>query len=140
MLGGEFKHNLDAKNRIFIPSKMREELGATFVVAKALRQKCLVVYSLAGWDKYMAPIMAQNGKLRERTLRFLNATSAEVTPDAQGRIVLPKHLVDYAEIDKSLVIVGCYDRAEIWSEETYTALQVEENLEDMIAELESYGL
>ncbi|MBQ9761092.1 MAG: division/cell wall cluster transcriptional repressor MraZ [Clostridia bacterium] len=140
MLGGEFRHNLDAKNRIFIPSKMREELGDTFVVAKALRQKCLMAYSLAGWDKYMAPIMAQNGNLRERTLRFLNATSAEVTPDSQGRIVLPRHLVDHAGIDKALVIVGCYDHAEIWSEAGYEQLQSEEDVAAMIAELESFGL
>ena len=140
VLGGEFKHNLDAKNRIFIPAKMRDELGESFVVAKGLRQKCLVAYSLAEWDKYMAPILAQNGNLRERTLRFLNATSAEVTPDSQGRIVLPKHLIDHADIEKSLVIVGCYDHAEIWSEAGYEKLRSEEDVAAMIAELESFGL
>lgn len=140
MLGGEFRHNLDSKNRIFIPSKMRDELGASFVVAKGLRQKCLVVYSLAEWDQYMKPILAQNGNLRERTLRFLNATSAEVTPDSQGRIVLPKHLIDHAEIEKPLVVVGCYDHAEIWSEAGYDKLQSEEDVAAMIAELESFGL
>lgn len=140
MLGGEFRHNLDSKNRIFIPSKMRDELGASFVVAKGLRQKCLVVYSLAEWDQYMKPILVQNGNLRERTLRFLNATSAEVTPDSQGRIVLPKHLIDHAEIEKPLVVVGCYDHAEIWSEAGYDKLQSEEDVAAMIAELESFGL
>ena len=52
MLGGEFRHNLDPKNRIFIPSKLREELGSSFVIAKSLREKCLVAYSLEEWDKY----------------------------------------------------------------------------------------
>ncbi len=141
MLGGEFRHNLDSKNRIFIPAKMRDALGTTFVVSKALRQKCLAVYSLEEWDKYMEPILRQNGNLRERTLRFLNASSAEVTPDSQGRIVLPKHLVEYAGIDKALVVVGCYNRAEIWSEEAYDLLNANENdLASMIAELESFGL
>ena len=92
MLGGEFRHNLDPKNRIFIPSKLREEFGSSFVIAKSLREKCLVAYSLEEWDKYMAPLNEQNRKLQEKTKRFLNASVADATPDSQGRIVLPKHL------------------------------------------------
>ena len=140
MLGGEFRHNLDPKNRIFIPSKLREELGSSFVIAKSLREKCLVAYSLEEWDKYMAPLNEQNRKLQEKTKRFLNASVADATPDSQGRIVLPKHLVEYAGIEKGIVIVGCYNYAEIWSEEAYDKLREDEDVEAMIAELESIGL
>ena len=140
MLGGEFRHNLDPKNRIFIPSKLREELGSSFVIAKSLREKCLVAYSLEEWDKYMAPLNEQNRKLQEKTKRFLNASVADATLDSQGRIVLPKHLVEYAGIEKGIVIVGCYNYAEIWSEEAYDKLREDEDVEAMIAELESLGL
>ena len=140
MLSGEFNHKLDTKNRIFVPSKLREELGESFVIAKSLREKCLVVYSLEEWNKYMSPINEQNRKLQERAKRFLNATAAEVTPDSQGRIVLPKHLIDYAQITRALTIVGCFNYAEIWSDELYEQCKAEDDFESMVAELESLGL
>jgi MraZ protein len=140
MIGGEFKHNLDAKNRIFIPAKMRDELGETFIVAKNIREKCLKIYSRTEWDKYIKPLTEQSRKLVDKVLRYLSSSSAEVTPDAQGRIVLPKELISYAEIQRNVVVVGCYDCAEIWAEESYNKLKEEEDIEEMLAELESLGL
>ncbi len=140
MLGGEFRHNLDPKNRIFIPSKLREELGASFVVAKDIREKCLKVYSVEGWENYIAPLRAQNRKLSEKILRFLHASLVQVAPDSQGRIVLPVELVKHAEINRNVVIVGCFDWAEIWAEEIYDQLKEDEDITAMLAELESLGL
>lgn len=140
MLGGEYRHGLDAKNRVFIPAKLREELGQTFIVAKDLREKCLKVYSQAEWDRYLAPIKNQERRLAERVLRFLSASMTQVTPDSQGRILLPKDLVQYAEIGRDVVVVGCYDYAEIWAEESYNKLKENEDVEEMIRELESFGL
>ncbi len=140
MLGGEYRHGLDAKNRIFIPAKLREELGATFVVAKDIREKCLKVYSLAGWEQYITPLREQKRKLSERIMRFLHASLVQVTPDSQGRIVLPQELIEYAEMDKSLVVVGCGDYAEIWAENVYEALKSEEDLSEILSELEDLGL
>lgn len=140
MLGGEYRHGLDAKNRVFIPAKLREELGQTFIVAKDLREKCLKVYSQAEWDRYLAPIKNQERRLAERVLRFLSASMTQVTPDSQGRILLPKDLVQYAEIARDVVVVGCYDYAEIWAEESYSKLKENEDVEELIRELESFGL
>ncbi len=150
MLGGEYSHNLDAKNRIFIPAKLREELGETFVLVKALRGKCLKIYSKAEWEKYIAPLrrtekrypeeILPDRKLSERTLRFLHASLQQVTPDTQGRIVLPQELVSFAEIERNVTIVGCCDYAEIWAEESYQKMRAEENIDEMIAELEALGL
>ena len=140
MLGGEYRHGLDPKNRVFIPAKLREELGETFVVVKDLREKCLKIYSQAEWDKYIAPIKNQERRLVEKVLRFLNSSMAQVTPDSQGRIVLPKDLVQYADIQRDVVIVGCYDYAELWAEASYEKLKAEEDVEEMIRELESFGL
>ncbi|MBQ1262155.1 MAG: division/cell wall cluster transcriptional repressor MraZ [Clostridia bacterium] len=140
MLGGEYRHGMDAKNRVFIPAKLREELGQTFIVAKDLREKCLKVYSQAEWDRYLAPIKNQERRLAERVLRFLSASMTQVTPDSQGRILLPKDLAQYAEIEHDVVVVGCYDYAEIWAEEAYSRLKENEDVEEMIRELESFGL
>jgi MraZ protein len=140
MLGGEYRHGIDPKNRVFIPSKLRDELGQTFVLVKDLREKCLKIYSQEEWDRYIAPIKNQERRLAERVLRFLNSSMAQVTPDSQGHILIPKDLVQYAEIERDVVVVGCYDYAEIWAEESYNKLKETENVEEMIRELESFGL
>ena len=86
MFGGEYRHSKDSKNRVFMPAKLREELGETFVIAKDIREACLKVYSLSGWEEYIAPLKAQNRKLSEKILRFLHASLTQVTPDSQGRV------------------------------------------------------
>ena len=140
MFGGEYKHNLDAKNRIFVPSKLREELANALVVVKDLRETCLKVYSPEGWEEYLKPIRQQNRRLQEKVMRFLNSSMAQLTPDSQGRITLPRELVEYAEIKDSAVVVGCGDYAEIWAEEVYDQIKEEIDLEEMISELEELGL
>ena len=140
MLGGEYRHGLDTKNRIFIPAKLRVELGESFVVAKDIREKCLKVYSQSGWESYIAPIRKMECKHSEKILRFLHSSLAQVSPDSQGRIVLPADLVLHADIQRNVVIVGCCDYAEIWAEEKYEALKADEDLSEMLAELEELGL
>lgn len=143
MLSGEFKHGIDPKNRLFIPSKHREELCAacdSFMVAKSIRENCLKVYSMGEWEAYISPITKMERKDSERILRALHRDAAQVTPDSQGRIVLPVSLIQYAGITKGAVIVGCGTYSEIWAEENYESMVEEENLEGMRELLESYGL
>lgn len=140
MFSGEFKHTLDTKNRLFIPAKHREELGESFMVAKSIRENCLKVYSMEEWEDYISPILKMERKASEAILRALHRDAALVTPDSQGRIVIPVALVEYAHIQKTAVVVGCGKYAEIWSEEDYNAMVAEENIADIKALLESYGL
>lgn len=140
MLGGTFQHSVDAKNRFFIPAKMRDDLGASFVVVKSLRETCLKVYSLEGWNAYLEPIRHQNRNLSERAMRFLNESMAQVEPDSQGRIVLPQDLMDFAGIGKCALIIGCGDYAEIWNETDYQKRKEEQDFAAMVKELESFGL
>jgi MraZ protein len=143
MLSGEFRHNIDPKNRLFIPAKHREELtlgNECFMVAKSIRENCLKVYSMSEWEEYISPIRKMERKDSERILRALHKDAAQVSPDSQGRIVLPPTLVQYAGIVKGAVIVGCGAYGEIWAEEAYEAMLEEDNLEGMKELLESYGL
>lgn len=140
MLGGEYRHSIDPKNRIFIPTKLREELGQPLVVAKDIREKCLKIYSREGWESYIAPLLDQNRKLSEKIMRYLHASLLQATPDTQGRIVLIPELIEYAEIQKNIVVVGCGHYAEIWAEESYDALKNAVDREEMVAELEALGL
>jgi len=158
MLSGEFRHSVDAKNRLFIPSKHRDELCADvseeilnsenaveekskyFMITKSIREKCLKVYSMAAWEDYIAPILKLERKDSEKILRSLHKDAAQVSPDSQGRIVLTPVLMKYAEIEKSVVIVGCGTCAEIWSERLYDEMNAEEDMEDIRSTLEAYGL
>ncbi len=140
MLSNNFKHNVDAKNRLFVPAKYREELGETFVVSQSIRGNYLKIYSHAEWEKYIAPIKLLPRKTSEEALRFLIGNSIEVSPDAQGRIILPNSMLQFASITKGTVIIGCGDYAEIWAEESYENNQVEQDMEALRAALEDCGL
>ena len=140
MLSGEFKHTLDPKKRLFIPAKHREELGESFMVARSIRDNCLKVYSMEEWDKYIEPILKMDRKDSEVILRTLHRNAAQVSPDAQGRIVLPVSLIEHAKIVKGAVVVGCGTYAEIWAEEEYELTLEGENLDDIKSVLESFGL
>ena len=140
MLSGEFRHCLDPKNRLFIPAKHREELGDTFMVVRSIRENCLQVYSSEEWESYIAPIRKMERRDSEKILRTLHRNAAQVSPDSQGRIVLPPSLIEHASIVKGAVVVGCGGYAEIWAEEVYDSKLLEEDLDDIRATLESFGL
>jgi MraZ protein len=140
MLSNNFRHNVDAKNRLFVPAKYREELGETFIVSQSIRGNYLKIYSHTEWEKYIAPIKLLPRKTSEEALRFLIGNSIEVSPDGQGRIVLPGTMLQFASITKGTVIIGCGDYAEIWAEESYDNNQEEQDMEALRAALEDCGL
>ena len=92
MLTGEFRHILDTKNRIFMPSKHREELGAQFIVARDIREKCLKVYSLEGWANYIAPIKQLDRSLAEKTMRFLHRNASQAFKCCHIPVHFPVHV------------------------------------------------
>ena len=120
---GQFSHNIDAKGRLFIPVSLRKELGQTFHVTVG-QDHCLSVYSDESWAAFMA-------KLKElsynevKKLRALFAYAADCEPDSQGRILIPAKLREYAGLTKEVVVVGSFDRAEIWSAERWAAIENE---------------
>ncbi len=140
MFTGEYEHSVDAKNRIFVPAKFREELGESFIVSRDLRGKRLKIFSLSGWKEYIAPMLAQERRISEMAMRYLHRNAVQVTPDAQGRIVLTRELLEFAEIERTAVIVGCSTYAEIWSSENWAVELESENVDDIRLELERFGL
>ena len=140
MLSGEFKHTLDPKKRLFIPAKHREELGESFMISRSMRENCLKVYSMEEWEKYIEPILKMARKDSEKITRSLHRNAVQVSPDAQGRIILPQALIEHAGIVKGAVVVGCGAYAEIWSEEEYARTLELEDLDEIRSILESFGL
>ena len=132
MLIGQYQHNIDAKNRVIVPAKFREDLGERFYVTKGL-DGCLFVLSEEGWKRLQDKIVAMPMSKARQLHRLFFSGAAEVEPDKQGRILIPQPLRDYASIEKDVTFIGTGDRAEIWSTECWT--QFNDNLtEDSIAE------
>ena len=140
MLTGEYRHSVDAKNRLFIPAKHREELGPSFIIVRDVRGPRLKIFSMAEWEAYIAPIKQQERKIAEQALRFLHRDAVFVEPDSQGRVVLSPSLLAYAGITKEAVVVGCSAYAEIWSAEAYDLETASEDAEAIRAQLELFGL
>lgn len=116
MLVGNFRHTLDSKKRIFIPAKFREELGEKIVIAKS-RVQCLKIYTEEAWTELAMKMKENPGDETGELRRFLFLSAIEVQPDAQGRVVLSQELCDYAGLKKTAVIIGMFDKCEIWDED-----------------------
>ncbi len=119
---GEYRHNIDSKNRLFIPAKHREALGTPLVVYPNIRTKTLKICSVAEWRAITEKMTALPVAQRENLMRFFNRMGDTFEPDAQGRVTLNQALVDYAGLKGSVYIIGCGQNAEIWSEKEYEAM------------------
>ncbi len=135
---GKYRHSVDPKGRLFVPAKLREELGEAFYVTLGLN-KCLTVYTQASWEsfeeKYNNVPISQYG-----ALRFLLANMVKCEPDKQGRFLLPQELRDYAGITQNVVFIGQGSHAEIWDAEAYDALEREQlRPENLLAAMKELG-
>jgi len=140
---GKYPAKLDEKNRLFVPAKLRNELGGTFFVTLGVNcgHRCLTVYTESDWatlgQNYNALPISQRSAAT--SLIFMNAT--ECAPDKQFRFGLTQFLLDYAGIERDVMIVGRAGQAEIWDAKEFAAFE-QENLtpEKLLASLEAIGL
>ena len=109
---GIYQHTIDAKGRLFMPAKLREELGDTFYVTLSV-EKCLSAYSAESWDAFMAKIRTMS-KMNQIKMRPLFSHAAKCELDTQGRILIPQALRDFAGLTKNVTVVGNGDCAELW--------------------------
>lgn len=120
MFIGEYQHALDTKNRMIVPSKLREELGNKFVITKGL-DGCLYAYPLQEWknlEEKLKTLPLTNRDARA-FVRFFFAGACEIEMDKQGRGLIPQNLKEYAGIEKEIVSIGVLTRVEIWSKEKW---------------------
>lgn len=122
MFYGEFFHSVDRKGRIIMPSKFREAAKGNFIekffVTRGL-DKCLFMFPEEEWKAQEAKFKAIPFTKQESRVfnRLFFSGAAEIIPDAQGRVLLPQYLKDFAELKKDIVVVGVSSRIEIWSKE-----------------------
>ena len=130
-LTGEFQHNLDAKGRLFMPARLREELGEVFYLTLSM-DRCLAAYSGGSWRDLSDRVSAMP-YVKQRKMRPLFASAARCELDAQGRILIPQSLRAYAGLDKAVTVVGCNNHAELWDSAEWARLSAEESAPENIA-------
>ncbi len=130
---GEYQHSLDAKGRLFIPARLREELGTEFYVTISA-DTCLCAYSAENWQKFSDKIGAMPYK-DQRKMRALHAFAAKCELDAQGRILLPQTLREFAKLEKSVTVLGANNHAEFWNSDLWADIRDTEMSPENIAAL-----
>ncbi|MBQ0092098.1 MAG: division/cell wall cluster transcriptional repressor MraZ [Clostridiales bacterium] len=137
MFTGTYRHAVDSKGRLFLPVKLREELGDTFMVTRGLQQ-CLRLYPMQEWEKFAAKIAALPESRARDVRHYFFANAFEATPDGQGRITLPAESRKFARLDKNVVLVGDDTRLEVWDEGAWDQLD-DQNHDNIVPVLEELG-
>jgi MraZ protein len=130
MFLGEYTHTIDDKGRLTIPAKYRALLAAGLVVTRGFDQN-LMLFPLDGWEELAASI-AQRPLSDESVRSFRRRVfsgAIDLTPDRQGRILLPQYLRDFAGIDGEVVIAGMFNYVEIWAVDAWETVRasIEDN-------------
>ena len=116
MFMNEYRHTIDAKGRMILPARFREELGTRFVLSRGIDQ-CLTIYPMEHWQTLTTSLQKLSfTKSNVRKLRrFLIGSSTEMECDRQGRILIPAHLREYAGLKKEALVIGTGATIEIWN-------------------------
>lgn len=140
MLIGEYQSKLGEKNRVALPSKLRSDLGQKIIVTRGY-ENCLVIVRPDQFEDLLKHINDREFTLSEvrDTSRFLIGGAIEIDLDAQGRMVLPKSLIDYANLQNDLTFIGLVRWVEIWSTDSWSERLdfLKENSSDIAQKLES---
>lgn len=143
MFMGEYRHTIDAKGRLIVPAKFREQLGDSFVVTRGM-DGCLFGYTQEEWNILETKLqkLPLTKKDARAFVRFFYSAATECEIDKQGRINIPKSLRTHAALKKKCVVVGVSNRFEIWSEDRWDAFadEAEENFDDIAENMIDFDL
>ena len=128
---GEYQHSLDNKGRLFIPAKLRDELGEVFFITLSM-DRCLCAYSAENWKIFSDKVSAMPF-VKQRKMRPLFAHAARCELDSQGRALIPQNLREYAGLTKSVTVVCCNNHAELWDSDAWNAIFAAETTPENIA-------
>ena len=141
MFMSEYSHSIDAKGRVIVPAKFREELGETFVVTQGL-DGCLFVFPNEEWKNFEEKLktLPMANKDARKFVRFFLAGAALAEVDKQGRILIPSVLREFADITKDAVLIGVGSRVEIWSKERWEGTATYEDMDEIAEHMAELGL
>ncbi|WP_084618121.1 division/cell wall cluster transcriptional repressor MraZ [Cellvibrio sp. OA-2007] len=143
MATGSYSISMDPKGRMAIPARIRDSLlssgaGSLWVTAH-MYERCLLVYAESEWEPVLAKIQALpsgNEQVRKIQRRFMGQ-AVNLEMDANGRILVPPTLRDFAHLDKKLMLVCLGNKFELWNEDSWNALMDQSIDGDMPAELQN---
>ena len=142
MFVGTFDHSLDEKGRLVLPSAFRGRLAEGGVVTKL--DGCLGVWTTPDFQTVAETMLerVRKGEASREVVRSFAADAHHATPDAQGRIVLPARLRDFAGLAGEVVVNGALDHIEIWDSDRWsrTNARGEEHLADAGYSLSDLGI
>ena len=133
MFMGEYHHTIDAKGRIIMPSKVRDDLGENFIVTRGL-DGCLFIYPKEHWNTIINKYKElPDTKDKRQFMRIFLSGATICEYDKQGRINIPNPLIQYADLRKDCIIIGLDERLELWSKERWENFisDNEENLSEI---------
>ncbi len=121
---GEYESTVDAKGRFLLPSGFKKQMPESektqFVLNRGF-EKCLTLYPIQSWNPLFEKISQLNDfdpKVREFRRYFLNG-AIQIELDSAGRLLLPKSLMEYAGLEKDIVLVSAVNKLEIWDKSKY---------------------
>lgn len=132
MFSNTYDSKLDAKARMTLPAKFREKLKENFVLTKGL-DRCIELIPYSIWEKELTTIdsLSKTSPKHKAYRRLVMSSTVEAELDSQGRVIIPKKLLEHASIDKEIVIIGNYDKIEIWSRNMWEEYENNFKLEEL---------
>ena len=128
MFIGKYYYKLQQNNRISLPKEYRN-FGNDWIVTRGL-DGCLFIFQAPHFQKELEQLATQSftKKAQRDLIRIMTNEAKQITADNNGRVHLPEYLIKYANLNQDLVIVGSFNRIEVWDQTNYH--QYAQNLED----------
>jgi MraZ protein len=125
---GEYRHTIDAKGRLIVPSRIRDELAGDKAVLVRYMDGCIAMFSEEGFESFKDGLLAlqRSNEDARKVIRSLGAGTHVDDIDKQGRISVPTKLREHAGIDKEVVVVGAIDHAEIWEPQQWADTELDQ--------------
>lgn len=122
---GTHECKADVKGRIMLPSSLKKQLSSVlqdgFVLKRAVFQNCLELYPITEWNELIENVNSLN-RFKKKNNDFIRRFTAGVRLvelDSSGRFLVPKDLIDFADISKDIVISSSVNIIEIWDKSSY---------------------
>jgi len=117
---GEYRHSLDSKGRLSFPVKLREKLGAEFVMCRSF-DRCIMIHPMDSWQEFAEKLSGLQVVEDRNISRYFFSGAVWASLDGQGRVIVPQYFRDFAGIDKNVVIIGNNKHLELWDEAAWDA-------------------
>ena len=140
MFMGEYNHTIDAKGRLIVPAKFREQLGEAFVITNG-NDGCLNIYTNEDWETFLEKLsLLPNNRDKREIVRVFVSKANTVEVDKQGRILVPPALRVKAGLEKDVVLAGAIDKIEVWDKNRWEKQSDEGDIDDIAERLADLGL